>query len=81
MGRMCTLSGVFEPVELPSYDRRSNERPDIAEVVTLLSDSLKPAKIEILSVPATHRLTQDDHDTLRAALMRSVRVRNVLRRT
>jgi hypothetical protein len=81
MDGLCTLSGVFEPVELPSYDRRSTERTQSGELVTLLSDALKPSKIEILTLPSTYRLTQDDHDSLRAALMRSVKIRQVMRRT
>jgi hypothetical protein len=81
MNAPCTLDLGYGPVELPSYRRRvvargHNEAPP----VRLISDALKPGKIELVDSKRSRHLDRVEREILHAALSSSVRVRKVLRR-
>jgi hypothetical protein len=70
----CLPRPSFQEYQLPSEQRQIREQPPAVQVVELLSDRLArfvPLKL----VQVVYRITEQDHMTLKRALLSSVRIR------
>lgn len=77
----CTLTHGFDGLVLPSYSRQRNLFPvPNNKPVVLVSDTLTPpAQIRVSQ--RAYRLSLNEHELLRDALVQSVEIRAVLKRS
>lgn len=80
MSSALTLTHRFGAFELPSYDRRNENRPRKAEAAAVLISDLIPSGEIRVSSAARYRLTAEEHDILFSALKASVEIRATLHR-